>query len=131
MELALDVGMDRPLDRLPVVSDQRVVEPEGDAAPGSRTCVTKQIAVPVLRAAVVLDLDDQAVAYDEVDATDGVDPHLGAHGQTQMPQPPAHERLQSALGVAPGERDRLARHRRRVLREPVQTRSTDLARVEG
>lgn len=70
-----------------------------------------------------IDLDDEHVADDEVDAPHRDDFHLRSHGQAPVPQAPPHERFEPAIGIRPRKAERLAPVRIRVVVQPSAVRA--------
>ena len=76
------------------MDDERVVEAQRHVPPRGRVGVTDEVLVSQ-RGAVVIDdtvrLDDQSVSDQCIDASDGGDRTLCAHGHAESPQPPAQQ----------------------------------------
>jgi len=75
--------------------------------------------------------DDEASVNEKVDPSDTEDGNLGAHVELPVPQSPADQRLQPAVGIVSRERDRLAGSVVRALVQPGEIVRRDESEAQG
>lgn len=101
-----DGGDQRCFGQRPVVDDDVVAEEEHSIAERAQTSGTASIGQRVVMAST-LDLDDQALPHQEIDASKTLDPDLPSNRETKVSRPVLKDRLDTASRTSGDGSDRL------------------------